>query len=264
MAKIELDKYYTNVELAKYCINKTFEIIGKENITEIIEPSAGNGSFSLQIDNCIAYDIKPEHESIMEQDYLELELEYKKGRLFIGNPPFGSHSGNMAKQFYKKNIKEGDYIAYILPISQFNNNVELFDFDLIYSENLTNLKYSGVDVHCCFNIYKRPLNELNKKPKFELKDINFNIHVRGRKTQENFNNSHIRICAFGSVGKSCKFPNQYCKEFLIDINNENLKEKIIEVIKNANWKKEYVMASPYSLTKWQVVKYLKKMIPEIE
>jgi hypothetical protein len=54
--KIPLDKYYTPIELSKYCINKTFEIIGKENIIEIVEPSAGNGSFSNQIENCIVYD----------------------------------------------------------------------------------------------------------------------------------------------------------------------------------------------------------------
>ena len=28
MAKIELDKYYTPIHLAKYCIDKTFEIVG--------------------------------------------------------------------------------------------------------------------------------------------------------------------------------------------------------------------------------------------
>ena len=56
--KLHLDKYYTPKELAKYCINKTYEVIGKENITEIIEPSAGSGSFSLQIPNCMGKDIK--------------------------------------------------------------------------------------------------------------------------------------------------------------------------------------------------------------
>jgi hypothetical protein len=35
--KIENDKYYTPKELSKYCINKTFELIGKENITDIID-----------------------------------------------------------------------------------------------------------------------------------------------------------------------------------------------------------------------------------
>lgn len=39
--KIENDKYYTPKELAKRLINKTFDVIGKDNISEIIEPSAG-------------------------------------------------------------------------------------------------------------------------------------------------------------------------------------------------------------------------------
>ena len=37
MAKIELDKYYTPKKIAEHCYNKTIDIIGKENITEIIE-----------------------------------------------------------------------------------------------------------------------------------------------------------------------------------------------------------------------------------
>lgn len=39
MAKIENDKYYTPIDLANYCWDKTLEIIGEENISEIIEPS---------------------------------------------------------------------------------------------------------------------------------------------------------------------------------------------------------------------------------
>lgn len=42
--KIKNDKYYTPKDLAKYLINKTIEIIGTNNITDIIEPSAGNGA----------------------------------------------------------------------------------------------------------------------------------------------------------------------------------------------------------------------------
>lgn len=83
MAKINLDKYYTSNELAKHCIDVVDEL-GLE-ITETIEPSAGNGSFSLQIPNCIAYDLEPEHESIIKQNFLELNLPYKYGRLFIGD-----------------------------------------------------------------------------------------------------------------------------------------------------------------------------------
>ena len=103
MSKIQNDKYYTSVKLSKYCIDKTFEIIGKENITDIIEPSAGNGSFSNQID-CTAYDIEPEQESIIQQDYLQLNLSYKEGRLIIGNPPYGPKM-HLVVKFFKKSIE---------------------------------------------------------------------------------------------------------------------------------------------------------------
>ena len=108
MAKINLDKYYTSNELAKHCIDVVDEL-GLE-ITETIEPSAGNGSFSLQIPNCIAYDLEPEHESIIKQNFLELNLPYKYGRLFIGNPPFGTRN-TLSVGFYKQCCKMGDYIA---------------------------------------------------------------------------------------------------------------------------------------------------------
>ena len=133
MAKISLDKYYTPKELAKYCIDKTYEIIGEHNISEVIEPSAGNGSFSLQIPTlCWAYDIEPEHVNIIKQDFLELDIPYLWGRLIIGNPPYGSRL-SLAQKFYKKAVNLGDYIAFILPISQLNNTNTMYEFDLIYS-----------------------------------------------------------------------------------------------------------------------------------
>ena len=71
---------------------------------------------------------------------------------------------------YKKSIKLGDYISFILPISQLNNNIKLFDFDFIYSENLGKRLYSDREVHCCFNIYERPINgKINKKQNYNLK-----------------------------------------------------------------------------------------------
>ena len=106
MAKIENDKYYTPVSLAKECIDKTFKIIGEENISDIIEPSAGNGSFSNQLFFCTAYDIEPESNNIIKQDFLKLDLPYKKGRLIIGNPPYSkgqkSANDNAQNQSYTK------------------------------------------------------------------------------------------------------------------------------------------------------------------
>ena len=44
MAKIALDKYYTEDNLAKYCVEKTFEILGSD-WDRIIEAAAGAGGY---------------------------------------------------------------------------------------------------------------------------------------------------------------------------------------------------------------------------
>lgn len=260
--KIHLDKYYTSLELAKYCINKAFDVINKEDITEVLEPSAGNGSFSNQIDKCIAYDIEPEGQGIIKQDFLKLNTPYKSGRLIIGNPPYGARN-ILSVQFYKKAIQLGDYIAFILPISQLNNNQQMYEFDLIYSEDLGKQIYTDREVHCCFNIYKRPINgQLNKKPKYKLSDIEIiEVRLNNRKVDD----YDMRICAWGSsIGKEVGDNNQFAKEFYIKIHNELYKKDIINLIKHANWRELYQMTTTPNLLQWQIYKYIKEQIPNIK
>ena len=108
--KIENDKYYTKKAVAKECIN----LIDLSHYDLVIEPSAGNGSFSSQIE-CVAYDIEPEGEGILKQDFFELNKPDCKCLLIIGNPPFGKRS-SLAKGFIKKSISIGaKTIAFILP-----------------------------------------------------------------------------------------------------------------------------------------------------
>ena len=45
MSKIVNDKYYTPILLANHCWNQTLEVVGEENISEVIEPSCGDGAF---------------------------------------------------------------------------------------------------------------------------------------------------------------------------------------------------------------------------
>ena len=71
MAKILNDKYYTPTELASRLIETTFKVLvenGIQDITDVIEPSAGNGSFSNQL-TCTAYDIEPECDGILKADF---------------------------------------------------------------------------------------------------------------------------------------------------------------------------------------------------
>ena len=262
MAKIELDKYYTPVNLAKYCIDKTFEIIGKENITDIIEPSAGNGSFSNQLE-CIAYDIDAEHKSIIKQDYLKLELEYKKGRLIIGNPPYG-RCMNLAQKFYKKSIQIGDYIAFILPISCLNNTQSLFEFDLIYSEDLGEHNYSNHQLHCCFNIYKRPINGLNKQKRIKLKDVK--IIRQDSKQYNEIIDYDIRMCYWGngSAGKILKDNEHYAAEYKIIILNDDIREDVIRVLNEVNWFDELNKIAMLKIQQFHIYNLLKREIPNIQ
>ena len=227
MARIELDKYYTPLETAKYCIDKAFEIIGIENITHVVEPSAGAGAFSTQIPDSpyyllppSAYDIEPEHPDIVKQDFLTLWMSPMRGRLIIGNPPFGS-DGKLIRKFFSRACAMGDFIAWILPIRYLNNTVTLYEFDLIYSEDLGVLEYSGKPVHCCFNIYKRPASLVeNKRRLKKLKSVSYVTIRRSSNEHEKYNYSDfdLVICGWGSVGKVSDYLGQYAKEIGIRVN----------------------------------------------
>lgn len=263
MSKIQNDKYYTSKKLAKYCIDKTFELIGEENITDIIEPSAGDGSFSNQLFFCTAYDIEPGHKDIIQQDYLQLQLTYKKGRLIIGNPPYGSKM-HLVIKFFKKSVELGDYISFILPISQLNNIVSLYEFDLLYSEDLGLQEYSDRKIHCCLNIFKRSHNGLNCKPKFEMKDIN--IMRDAKKNYNDIEDYDIRMVYWGSgcAGKILdRNDKRYAGEYKIKIYNEKYKNRIIEVLSTTDWKKELKTIAMLKIKQYHIYNLLKREIPGI-
>lgn len=62
------DKYYAPEWLSNHIVNITLHLIGKENISEIIEPSAGDGSFIKKLDSTGIptkyYDLYPENPRI--------------------------------------------------------------------------------------------------------------------------------------------------------------------------------------------------------
>tara|TARA_R110002153_G_scaffold47182_1_gene133470 strand:- start:1 stop:762 length:762 start_codon:yes stop_codon:yes gene_type:complete len=227
---IELDKFYTPKETAKKCIdmfNDTFK-----NVTEIIEPSAGNGNFSLQIPNCIAYDLEPEHESIIKQDFLKLDLPYKQGRSFIGNPPFGDRN-NLSRSFYKHACKMSDYIGFILPISQLNNIDSLYLFDLVKSVDLGEMEYSGMKVHCCFNLYKRPNSgKYNKKKNYDNGLLE--IYRDDLKDYDKITDYDFCLTRRGDLGK-IRTKNINSSSFKIKVNNKERVEEVMDTIINFDW-----------------------------
>lgn len=235
--KLNYDKYYTDKQVAERLIKTTFDVLKDKKITEIVEPSAGTGSFSGQLENCIAYDIDPKSENIIKMDFLKTDLKYKKGRLFIGNPPFGDRL-NLARKFMKKHYKEGDYIAYILPISQYENNFNFYEFDLVYSEDLGVLLYSDREVYCCFNIYVRPSKGLNTRTKLyelpkwlKIEERRESVDIKRRK--EYTETPDIRVCSWGNAGKVLENEERYAKE--LGIYAEKHKEEVVDFFKSFNY-----------------------------
>ena len=264
MAKIHLDKYYSPQSLADYCTQKAIEVIGIENITELVESSAGQGVFLNSFEKFLpnipykAYDIEPEDDRIVKQDYLELEMGYKKGRVVIGNPPFGKNT--LILQFLSKDVNICDYIAYILPISQFNNNYNFYKYDLVHSEVLPEVEYSGKVVKCCFNIYKKPIKEKNK-PNYKLKDVELFEYRRNERDVPDYNYEYI-ICSYGDIGKKQDFVGGCVKEICFKINKH--KDKVLDVLENVDWRAIVPPTTTPSLPQWQVYKYLKEKIPELQ
>lgn len=267
--KIELDKYYTPVGIANHCWDKAYEILGENNISESIEPSVGGGAFLHHpvYYPSLAFDIQPDcqsttHTEVITQDFLKLDLPYRKGRLFIGNPPFGDRN-NLSRAFFNKAVTMGDYIAFILPISQLDNASSLYKFDLAYSEDLGLQNYSGTDLHCCFNIYKRPESgKVNPKPCLKLKDISIFRHdTKGYADKE----ADIRICYWGngSAGKVLSEGESYSAEYKIKVNNPALKERVISVLSSFDWQGYLKGIAAKVIPQHQVYAVLAAAIPEI-
>jgi len=235
MGKILNDKYYTPPELAERLTNKALDIIGRANVSEIIEPAAGNGSFHNLFRVYKAYDIEPESDYVTKQDYLTLEEEYKKGRLYLGNPPFGSRN-LLSLKFLKKNMLYGDHIAYIQPIQMLGGSLVFYEFDLLHSEDLGVVDYSGVKLHCCFNVWTRPKStNLNPKPDFRLKDVVIkesrrnSTHATIDKIPPGFD---YTMCNWGSgtLGKVPEFVGQYAQEVYFYLNDKSKLELLKELL----------------------------------
>ncbi|MFR2888772.1 MAG: hypothetical protein ACLTDM_11295 [Clostridium butyricum] len=268
-SKLDFDQYYTSYDDMEYCVNKGWDVLLENGyeISGFVEPSAGAGVFSDYLLNSglevIAIDILPQNSNIIQADFLDYELDYKQGRCIIGNPPYGARL-NMAQKFYKKSITIGDYIIFILPISQLWNTQSMYEFDLLYSEDLGKLTFSNnKKVHCCLNVYVRPKHALNKKNNLKLNDIS--IYRQDKKDYENIKED-IRICYWGdgTVGKVLQDDEHYSGEYKIVIHNKNLKEEILNFFNTIDWKKELNSTAMKKIQQFHIIQLLKKYIKDIK
>lgn len=233
MAKIQFDKYYTPPIVAKWCINKAYEVIGKDNISEIIEPSAGGGSFSHQIEGCKAYDLYPQHEYIEQADFLDMELKYKKGRLFIGNPPFGAGQKTILRGFYNKCVKEGDYIAWILSANHYDNYNNGFNkFEIIHS-SMIDTHYTNQELKTAFVIYKRhEYQDVFENQKYESNVFEMTSYARNKPgtDQQKIKDYDYAFIQWGDLLRPSK-PYEKVRVVGVKIKDEKWREPIITYLR---------------------------------
>jgi predicted RNA methylase len=202
MAKIHNDKYYT----PDLVVKKVIEVLEKDvmpinKFSRIIEPSAGAGAFLKRLpEKTIGYDIEPQAENIIKGDYLKQEIPYLKNSLVIGNPPFGE-SGTLHTEFIKKSMEHSDYVAFVLPGDTYKKD-KFEDIELYKSYMLPELKYSGVKLKCCFNVYRKRKSKLQDK---RIKNVEILIFSKSKNTTKKQEKdwldikSDIRFIAYGSI-----------------------------------------------------------------
>ena len=126
--KCPSDRYYTDREIAKGCIDAFMAVCQKRGLSlqgyTFVEPSAGEGCFYDSIPGQfkrIALDIDPgPNAAIRQADFLQWYPEQEGRYVVIGNPPFG-HRGALALAFVNRSLLFVDVVGFILPMSFYSN-----------------------------------------------------------------------------------------------------------------------------------------------
>lgn len=280
MSDKELSKYYTNKTEAKICFEHFLNNINYDKDDLIIEPSAGNGSFieliKSKYNNYKFYDIKPEQDEIIQQDYLQLDvnklLEHKKkyNKLIhvIGNPPFGKYNKG-ARNFIKQSQKYADTISFILPSSfkklSLQNSFHKY-FHLIYQYELPYNSFifqnESYNVNCIFQIWVKKNVERQRPTK--LKENNFRFVKKSEKYREISDIAFTRARA--SAGKiSFDIENaskEYCNfiKFSDKVKTNKDYNKLIDELKQIKWIKNNTSTSQHSICQQDIIKRFNPII----
>lgn len=254
-----LDRFFTKPEIAIQCINSISNI---EAYDCIIEPSAGNGSFSTQLSNCFAYDISPAKEGIQSQDWFKLDKQQfskYKNILVVGNPPFGQQN-TLAIRFFNEAAKFANTIAFILPLSfkkdSVQNQLDLnfsLETEKILDENSFILNEKEYSVPCVFQVWKKQEKKRSKK---RLKTT---THLFDFVTKENADFRIQRVG--GNAGKASFDLDRSSQSNYFIKNKTSLSNKdFIDLINSLTFPTIEFTVGPKSLSKGELISILEEVI----
>ncbi len=258
-----IDKYYTKIEVVDICIDILKKNIEINNNDICIEPSAGNGAFISNIKkifkNYKFYDLEPQNNNIIKQDYLEFNfntiIEQKYNKIHIlGNPPFGRQS-SLAIKFIKKSCKYCDSISFILPKSFKKDSLKKhfpLNFHLIYEYDLPKNSFTvdnkEYDVPCVFQIWvkkniNREVQDKLKPNKYEFVKIDENPDISFRRVGVYAGKIDINI-----EDKSIQ------SHYFIKFDDNIFTEELLKKLNTIEYSCKNNTAGPKSISKQELIK----------
>jgi|LauGreDrversion4_2_1035121.scaffolds.fasta_scaffold21154_3 hypothetical protein len=269
-ANNNIDKFYTNIHIVHDCLNQFKLFYNINNFDLVIEPSAGSGNFLLNITNLnkIGLDIKPEHNSIIKQDFFDYmpNTHIYKNILTIGNPPFGKVC-SLAIKFFNHAALFSNIIAFIIPRSfrkiSIQNKLNT-KFILIYDNDISTKSDTftpSVNVKCCFQIWIRNDSEriINKS------QVKHNDWKFLNSNKEDIHKADFAIRAYG--GKCGEIIENICINSFKNLNKRGWhfiksnisKDILISRLKSLNYDLSKNTARQNSLGKAELIDLYKKI-----
>lgn len=247
--KDKLDKFYTKSSIAQACLNE----LDLNSYDFILEPSAGDGSFSRLIPNCYAIDIAPGAEDIVQQDFFLYKPTVEGRILVVGNPPFGQQS-TLALKFFNHAASFATTIAFILPRSfkkvSLQNQLDL-NFSLIKEMDLPEdsftLDEEDYGVPCVFQVWER-----TEKPREKVKMKTTTTLFEFTKNPDDADFRIQRVG--GNAGKAYADKNGAVSSNYYLINKTSLSvEQLIEILNTIEYPSITFTVGPKSLSKGELI-----------
>jgi hypothetical protein len=258
------DKYYTKREIALYCTQLVKDTIPMKEETVMLEPSAGDGAFVEAMQSLFPtqtkyfFDINPEKEGILQQDYL-LYVPSKEPIHIIGNPPFGRQS-SIAKKFIKHSCIFAKSISFILPKSFKKQSFQTcFDinFHKVLEEDLPSFSFlvngKEYDVPCVFQIWVR--KDVSREIERKVESIYFDYV--NKDTNPDFCIRRVGVYA-GSIYEDCATKSSQ-SHYFCKLKNGNV-TLFVEKYKEYITFTEQNTAGPKSISKHELNKATNNLV----